>query len=265
MGRCFIIQPFDGEVFDARCEDVIKPAIRKAGLEPYRIDEDHSVDIPIDAIHSEIAGASACIADISENNPNVWYELGYALALRKPTVIIKSDKRRDYPFDVQHRNILTYKGGSKRYLDKLEEQIIERLNALKEPEDAKQELVTDGGGTEDISIQPCEIDLIMALNSEALWSGADGVPLYKLVRMAAEEGNSDIDIRLALRRLNNLDFIRHVEIVDERSDASTDGYRLSEKSYQWMRRNADILRSASSQETEKVEQETFEPDDELPF
>ncbi|MBU0719064.1 MAG: hypothetical protein KJ749_12505 [Planctomycetes bacterium] len=44
MGRCFVIQPFDdGGEFDKRYEDVFLPAIRDAGLEPYRVDRDPSV------------------------------------------------------------------------------------------------------------------------------------------------------------------------------------------------------------------------------
>ena len=36
MPRCFMIQPFDGGQYDKRYEDVFEPAIRAAGLEPYR-------------------------------------------------------------------------------------------------------------------------------------------------------------------------------------------------------------------------------------
>ena len=39
MFRCFVIQPFDGgQRYDKRYEDVFEPAIRDAGLEPYRMD-----------------------------------------------------------------------------------------------------------------------------------------------------------------------------------------------------------------------------------
>ena len=42
MGRCFVIQPFDGGKFDKRYEDVFVPAIQAVGLEPYRVDRDPS-------------------------------------------------------------------------------------------------------------------------------------------------------------------------------------------------------------------------------
>lgn len=46
MGRCFVIQPFD-RGFSKRYDDVYEPAIRAAGLEPYRVDRDPSVVIPL--------------------------------------------------------------------------------------------------------------------------------------------------------------------------------------------------------------------------
>jgi hypothetical protein len=46
------MQPFDGDKFDRRYEDVFAPAIRKAGLDPYRVDQDPKVSIPIQDIET---------------------------------------------------------------------------------------------------------------------------------------------------------------------------------------------------------------------
>lgn len=51
MGTCFVIQPFDGGKFDKRFEDVFAPAIRQAGLEPYRVDRDPEATISIEMLH----------------------------------------------------------------------------------------------------------------------------------------------------------------------------------------------------------------------
>lgn len=48
MDKCFVIQPFDNDKFDKRYQDIFKPAIDKAELDPYRVDKDLSVRIPID-------------------------------------------------------------------------------------------------------------------------------------------------------------------------------------------------------------------------
>lgn len=109
MPICFVIQPFDGGKFDKRFDDVYKPAIEAAGLDAYRVDRDPSVDIPIDAIEEGIKNESICLADITSDNPNVWYELGFAYATGRPVIMVCSDERSDrrYPFDIQHRSIIS--------------------------------------------------------------------------------------------------------------------------------------------------------------
>lgn len=109
-GYCFVIQPFDKGKFDSRYRDIIKPAIESCGFDVYRVDEDYSVEIPISSIETKIKGASFVIAEITIDNPNVWFELGYALAHSKLVIMLCSDERKsNFPFDIRHRNILTYR------------------------------------------------------------------------------------------------------------------------------------------------------------
>ena len=75
MPSCFVIQPFDGGQFDKRYDDILDPAIREAGIEPYRVDRDISAVIPIEQIEQNIRKADVCLADISKDNPNVWLEI----------------------------------------------------------------------------------------------------------------------------------------------------------------------------------------------
>ncbi len=88
MATCFVIQPFDGGNFDNRCEDVFAPAIKESGFDPYRVDRDPSASIPIDEIQRGIKQAAVCLADITLDNPNVWFELGYALSAGKSVVMV---------------------------------------------------------------------------------------------------------------------------------------------------------------------------------
>lgn len=109
-GYCFVIQPFYNGKFDSRYRDIIKPAIESCGFSAYRVDEDYSVEIPISSIETKIKGASFVIAEITTDNPNVWFELGYSLAHSKLTIMLCSDERKsNFPFDIRHRNILTYR------------------------------------------------------------------------------------------------------------------------------------------------------------
>src|SRR5713101_9373380 len=113
MPSCFVMQPFDRGMYDKRYADVFEPAIREAGLDPYRVDRDPSLSIPIRDIEDGIRAAELCFAEISTDNPNVWFELGYAIALGKDVVLVCSEPRTSrYPFDVQHRTIISYKTDS---------------------------------------------------------------------------------------------------------------------------------------------------------
>jgi hypothetical protein len=115
MATCFIIQPFDGGPFDKRYEDILVPAVSAAGLEPYRVDRDPSVSIPIDEIEAGIRSSDVCLAEITTDNPNVSFELGFAIASQKDVVLICSNERESrLPFDVQHRSIISYETDSPR-------------------------------------------------------------------------------------------------------------------------------------------------------
>ncbi len=106
METCFVIQPFDGGTYDKRFKDVYQPAIKAAGYEPYRVDQDASVPVPIESIENGIRSAVVCLADITLDNPNVWYELGFAFASGKPVVMICNMAERvtkKFPFDIQHK------------------------------------------------------------------------------------------------------------------------------------------------------------------
>jgi hypothetical protein len=130
MSRCFVIQPFDGGAFDKRYDDVLQPAITDAGLEPYRVDKDPASVVPIDDIEEKIRSSDICLADITSDNPNIWYEVGYAFANHRPVVMICAKPRpTDPPFDVRHRHIIFYTSDSPSDFKKLQSGITERLKA----------------------------------------------------------------------------------------------------------------------------------------
>ncbi len=121
MAFCFVIQPFDSAKFDKRFNDIYRPAIEAAGLEAYRVDQDPGVQVPIESIEQGIRKATVCLADITEDNPNVWYELGFTFAANKPVVMVCSEERpgNKYPFDIQHRSIIPYMADAPSDFEKL--------------------------------------------------------------------------------------------------------------------------------------------------
>jgi hypothetical protein len=143
MAMCFVIQPFDSGKFDKRFDGVYKPAIEAAGLEAYRVDRDPKVEIPIKAIEDGIRNAAICLADITTDNPNVWYELSYAFAADRPVVMVCSEERttRKYPFDIQHRTVINYKSEAPSDFNKLRNDVTDRIKALLNKTEALRRIV----------------------------------------------------------------------------------------------------------------------------
>jgi hypothetical protein len=107
MRRCFVAQPFD-RFYNKLYKNVFSPAVQKAGLEPYRVDLDNSVSRIQDSIENEIPLSAAVLVEISTKNPNVFLELGYAIAVGKPLCIVCSKRNEPFPFDIRHRPIIEY-------------------------------------------------------------------------------------------------------------------------------------------------------------
>lgn len=130
-GRCIVFQPFDKGPFDKRYEDTIAPAIKASGLQAYRVDHDAGAVIPVDTLHEQIRSATICLADISSQNPNVMYELGFAIACDKKVVLICSTQQvQRFPFDIRNRRIIEYASDSLRDFEKLRNDIVDSLQAL---------------------------------------------------------------------------------------------------------------------------------------
>lgn len=131
MKSCFVMQPFDNGKFDKRFKEIIEPVVFECGFTPYRVDKDDAADVLIESIEQTISESDFCIAEITTNNPNVWYELGFASAKGKKVIMICSDERGDepYPFDVRHRNILRYSTKAPSDFDLLKERLKRRIDS----------------------------------------------------------------------------------------------------------------------------------------
>lgn len=103
----FVVMQFS-DPFNALFNDVIKPTCEQFGFEVVRADDIYSSGLIIEDITKSIREASVVIADITPDNPNVFYEVGYAHAIGKTTILL-SDRRRDkLPFDVSGFRTLFY-------------------------------------------------------------------------------------------------------------------------------------------------------------
>jgi hypothetical protein len=103
--KIFVIMPFTLEWSNRIWQKMIKPTIEKKGLVPVRADDLFGQDIMED-IWSGILSARLVIADITNRNPNVFYELGIAHCLGKEVILLTQNKD-DIPFDLnRYRHII---------------------------------------------------------------------------------------------------------------------------------------------------------------
>ena len=204
-GRCCVFQPFDKGDFDKRFDDVLAPAIQLADLEPYRVDRDAGAVIPVDTLHKEIKSATVCVADITTKNPNVMYELGYAIAAGKDVVIISGPNSERYPFDIQHRGILSYSVGSPRDFKELEQSLTAKLIAILELRERTTEIVSASPVKESAGLQPHELTALALLlaNSNAV---NDLVSANWFKQEMRKAGYTEVGTRLALARLVKLGY-----------------------------------------------------------
>ncbi|PPK73919.1 hypothetical protein B0F87_11330 [Methylobacter tundripaludum] len=94
--------------FNAIYENLLKPAIEAAGLEVFRTDEEQAAgDIKTD-MFQELLIADLVVADLTLDNPNVWYELGVRHALRSRGTILVQGPRSTQPFDIYTDRKLNY-------------------------------------------------------------------------------------------------------------------------------------------------------------
>jgi hypothetical protein len=95
----FVLMPFQRK-FEDVWELGIKPSIKKLGLNCKRADDFWNAKEIMDIIRQNIRCARLIVADMTNNNPNVFYELGYAHALGKPVILI-TQERQKVPFDLR--------------------------------------------------------------------------------------------------------------------------------------------------------------------
>jgi len=259
VDKCFIIQPFDGGQFDKRYADIIKPTIEKVGLEPYRVDEDHNSSIPINDIEDGIKNSLICLADITLDNPNVWYELGYAISANKPVVMICSkDRKTKFPFDVQHRTIIEYSTESPQDFDKLKLNIEKRINALLQKREALSKVSSESIANVE-GLAQHELITIVAI-AENLDSPEDNVSSYVIKRDIENSGFTKMAAILGIQSLTKKGLISNHEYPDYNDTYI--GYQLTENGWNWVLDNQDRFEMKKPiQELQHIE---IDPD-EIPF
>lgn len=127
--KCFIVMPFGVQDLEDLYNEFILPVLDGCKLDCARGDDIFGSNVVMDDVKAAIETADLVIADLSGQNPNVFYEVGIAHTLGKP-VLLLSQSIEDVPFDLRHRRVLPYEYtpvGCKRLVAKLREHVLAML------------------------------------------------------------------------------------------------------------------------------------------
>ena len=132
MKKIFVIQPFTPE--SSLIYSIIGDVAAALGASIMRADTYSTDESIMEDIYQAIKTADLLVCDVTGRNPNVMYELGYAHALRRPTILIV--KRPDFiPFSIRSKRNLVYDPDTPRHLTEFKNQLQEITKiALEQPD-----------------------------------------------------------------------------------------------------------------------------------
>lgn len=133
---CFVIAPIgEPETEIRKKSDQVLRHLLKPSLEPeYEVERADQISRPgiiTVQIVQRIFDADLVVADLTDQNPNVYYELAIRHATRKPAIHIIS-RGQDIPFDVQDMRFVPYDLADPDSLDEARKQLRENIKAIEE-------------------------------------------------------------------------------------------------------------------------------------
>ena len=132
---CFVISPIgdpDSETrkrSDQVLKHVVRPAVTSCGYKAVRADEIDKPGMITSQVIQHVVNDALVVADLTERNPNVFYELAIRHALRKPLVQIIR-KGESIPFDVAGTRTIYVDHKDLDNVEAAKNDIVEQIKAL---------------------------------------------------------------------------------------------------------------------------------------
>jgi hypothetical protein len=118
----FVLMPFEKE-FNGLFENGIKPAAKLAGARAERVDlQKYKEKDVLERIADQIDKAAVLVGVMTGNRPSVFYEIGWAHALRKH-VILLTNSTDDIPYDLKQIPSISYSNIDDALVTKLGEDL----------------------------------------------------------------------------------------------------------------------------------------------
>ena len=220
LKECFVAQCFDNGVYDRRYRETFAPAIQDAGATPVRADDKLGTIPIIESIETSLRRSAVAFAEVSEDNPNVFLELGYALSLGIPTVIVcDRAKRNKLPFDIQHRPIVFYSAEAQSDFDKLKTDITNNIAAaLSEAAERFRPSSLMSSFSDETSVDAVKRLCLLELLDQDLRS-PDGSSLWQLQKGTVNSEVSERMVALAITGLIAEGYVEKRTCTDQDGDS----------------------------------------------
>jgi len=111
--------------------NAIKPACEDAGATCERVDEQHFLESVLRRTSDEILAADLIIADITERRSGFFYEIGYAHAFARPTLML-AEQSVEIPFDFNRHPVIVYHNDVGYLRVEIKKHVIELLERTRE-------------------------------------------------------------------------------------------------------------------------------------
>ena len=135
MKYCFVVSPIGEEGSEIRTNAdkllkyIINPVCQSCGLSVERVDQINNSDSITQTIIDKLLSADLVIADISGQNPNVFYEMGYRKCTGKPIIHLKC-KGENLPFDVNTIRTFEYDLTDLDSVEAIKERLQQTISAI---------------------------------------------------------------------------------------------------------------------------------------
>lgn len=134
--KCFIVCPIgdkdskERNRSDKLYRHVICPVCSEAGFEPIRIDKLNRPDSITENIIEHLSLDDVVVADITGKNPNVFYEIGYRMALKNMPIILMREDGENIPFDISVIRSFEYNLNDLDSVDELKGRLVKAMKQI---------------------------------------------------------------------------------------------------------------------------------------
>ncbi len=146
--KCFVVSPIGKEgslirkINDEKFNYIFKPVLEELGYEIKRADQINEPGLISQSIVNRIISDDLVIVDVTDENPNVFYELCIRNAIFKPVILIKN-VNQNLPFDTFDKRAISINITSLEEAEKSKEILKKFVKAAeKDPQSASESIIS---------------------------------------------------------------------------------------------------------------------------